>query len=53
MKVLTTVGTSSGMALRKLSTLLKTGLMIVGLLTMLFVVLAYGWNGEPPTVELS
>lgn len=40
------------MSLRAIPTLLKTGLMIVGLLTMLFVVFSYGWNGEPPKVEL-
>jgi len=40
------------MSIRAIPTLLKTGLMIVGLLTMLFVVFSYGWNGEPPTVDI-
>ncbi|MDG5778391.1 hypothetical protein VB773_04060 [Haloarculaceae archaeon H-GB2-1] len=40
------------MALRSLAKLVKAGLLGVGLLTVLFVVFSYGWNGEPPTVEL-
>ena len=40
------------MVLRTLGTLCKLGLMIVGLATLVFVFLSYGWNGEPPTVEL-
>jgi len=40
------------MALRTLGKLVKFGLMVVGLLTLLFVFVSYGWNGEPPTVEL-
>ncbi|CAI50004.1 uncharacterized protein NP_3826A [Natronomonas pharaonis DSM 2160] len=28
------------------------GLAIVGLAAVLFVVLAYGWDGEPPEVSL-
>ncbi len=40
------------MALRTLGKLCKFGLMVVGLLTLLFVFVSYGWNGEPPTVEL-
>lgn len=40
------------MALRTLGTLVKLGLMIVGLAALLFVFVSYGWNGEPPTVEL-
>jgi hypothetical protein len=40
------------MALRTLGKLVKFGLMVVGLLALLFVFVSYGWNGEPPTVEL-
>jgi hypothetical protein len=40
------------MVLRTLGKLVKLGLMILGLLTLGFVVFSYGWNGEPPTVEL-
>lgn len=40
------------MALRALGKLVKLGLMAVGLATLAFVVISYGWNGEPPTVEL-
>ena len=28
------------------------GLAIVGLLTVLFVLLSYGWDGQPPEVHL-
>jgi len=52
MKVLTTVPASSDMDLRTIPRLLKNGLMIVGIATLLFVVFSFGWNGEPPTVEL-
>ncbi|WP_256385569.1 hypothetical protein [Halorientalis sp. IM1011] len=38
--------------IRTLTKLLKLGLVGIGLLTVLFVVFSYGWNGEPPTVEL-
>jgi hypothetical protein len=37
---------------RTLGKLAKLGLMLVGLATLLFVFISYGWNGEPPTVEL-
>ncbi|MFC7134811.1 MULTISPECIES: hypothetical protein [Salinibaculum] len=40
------------MALRTLGRLLELGLALVGLFTIAFVVFSYGWNGEPPTVEL-
>jgi hypothetical protein len=40
------------MVLRSIAKLFKFGLLSVGLLTVLFVVAAYGWNGEPPSVEL-
>ncbi|WP_302081391.1 hypothetical protein [Salinibaculum rarum] len=40
------------MALRTLDKLVKFGLMVVGLFALLFVFVSYGWNGEPPTVEL-
>jgi hypothetical protein len=40
------------MALRALGKLAKLALMAVGLATLLFVVVSYGWNGNPPTVEL-
>ncbi len=36
-----------------LRSLLVYGLAIVGLATVLFVVVAYGWDGEPPEVKLS
>ena len=36
----------------KLGKLVKFGLMVVGLATLVFVFVSYGWNGEPPTVEL-
>ncbi|WP_299269482.1 hypothetical protein [Halorientalis sp.] len=39
--------------IRTLATLLKLGLVVIGLVTVLFVVFSYGWNGEPPTVELA
>jgi xanthine/uracil permease len=35
-----------------LGKLVKLALMTVGLATLLFVFVSYGWNGEPPTVEL-
>ncbi|MFB6184542.1 MAG: hypothetical protein ABEI96_08315 [Haloarculaceae archaeon] len=38
--------------LRSLAKLLKVGLLAVGLAAVVFVVVSYGWNGEPPTVEL-
>jgi hypothetical protein len=38
--------------LHTIAKLLKLGLLTIGLLTVLFVVFSYGWNGEPPTVEL-
>jgi hypothetical protein len=41
-----------GHVIRTLTKLLKLGLVGIGLLTVLFVVFSYGWNGEPPTVEL-
>jgi hypothetical protein len=40
------------MALRTLGKLAKLALMVVGLATLLFVFVSYGWNGDPPTVEL-
>jgi hypothetical protein len=43
---------SVDMALRRLGKLVKLGLILIGLLTVGFVVFSYGWNGEPPTVEL-
>jgi len=33
-------------------TLLLYGLAIVGLAVVLFVVFSYGWDGEPPEVNL-
>jgi hypothetical protein len=42
----------SNMALRTLGKLLELGLMLVGLAALVFVFVSYGWNGEPPTVEL-
>ncbi|WP_336003411.1 hypothetical protein [Halorientalis halophila] len=38
--------------LRTLTKLFGLGLAGIGLLTVLFVVFSYGWNGDPPTVEL-
>jgi len=38
--------------LHTLGKLAKLGLMTVGLATLVFVFLSYGWNGDPPTVEL-
>lgn len=29
------------------------GLAVIGLVTIAFVVLAYGWDGKPPTVRLA
>lgn len=40
------------MALRGLAKLLKASLLVIGLVTVLFVIVSYGWNGEPPTIEL-
>lgn len=40
------------MVLRGIANLLKASLIVIGLVTVLFVVFSYGWNGEPPTVEL-
>lgn len=40
------------MVLRGFAKLLKGILLVIGLVTVLFVVFSYGWNGEPPTVEL-
>lgn len=34
--------------LRKLTTLVLT---LIGLATVLFVVLSYGWDGEPPEIS--
>lgn len=34
--------------LRKLTT---AGLTLIGLATVLFVILSYGWDGEPPEVH--
>jgi hypothetical protein len=43
---------SAGMGVLKLlRNLLVYSLVIVGLLTIVFVVLSYGWDGEPPQVE--
>jgi len=36
-----------------LNTLFVYGLALVGLATILFVVVAYGWDGEPPEVSLT
>ncbi len=36
-----------------LSSLLVYGLALVGLATVLFVVVAYGWDGEPPEISLT
>ena len=41
------------MVLCTLGKLLKLGLALIGLFTVAFVVFSYGWNGEPPTVELA
>jgi hypothetical protein len=42
-----------GMGLLKLLwNLIVYSLVIVGLVTVAFVVLSYGWDGEPPRVEL-
>lgn len=41
------MGLASGIA-----KLVVYSLAIVGLLTVAFVVLAYGWDGEPPAVGL-
>ncbi|MFB6164712.1 MAG: hypothetical protein ABEJ31_06090 [Haloarculaceae archaeon] len=38
--------------IRTIAKLLKVGLLLVGLATIAFVVFSYGWNGEPPSVEL-
>lgn len=38
--------------LNLLKNLLVYSLVIVGLLTIAFVVLSYGWDGEPPRIEL-
>jgi hypothetical protein len=46
------VSSEVGTVIRTLTKLLKLGLVGIGLLTVLFVVFSYGWNGEPPTVEL-
>jgi hypothetical protein len=35
-----------------LGKLVKFGLIVVGLATLLFVFVSYGWNGDPPTVKL-
>jgi len=40
------------MVLWTIAKLFKAGLLSVGIATVLFVVFSYGWNGEPPTVEL-
>ncbi|GAD52879.1 hypothetical protein MBEHAL_1639 [Halarchaeum acidiphilum MH1-52-1] len=32
--------------------LLRTGSALVGVLAVAFVVLSYGWNGEPPALSL-
>ncbi|MBP2252227.1 hypothetical protein [Halarchaeum nitratireducens] len=32
--------------------LLRTGFALAGVLAVAFVVLSYGWNGEPPTLSL-
>lgn len=32
--------------------LLMYGLAIIGLLTVLFVVFSYGWDGNPPEVSI-
>ncbi len=36
-----------------LSTLFVYGLALVGLATVLFVIVAYGWDGEPPEISLT
>lgn len=36
-----------------LRTLIVYGLAVVGLVAVGFVVLAYGWDGKPPTVQLA
>lgn len=38
--------------LRTLTKLIALGLAVIGLSTVLFVVFSYGWNGEPPTVDV-
>ncbi|WP_268246009.1 hypothetical protein [Halarchaeum grantii] len=38
--------------LRTLWKLARTGFVLVGLLAVGFVVLSYGWNGEPPELSL-
>jgi len=38
--------------LRTLWKLSRTGLVLVGILAVAFVVLSYGWNGEPPDLSL-
>jgi len=32
--------------------LLRTGFALIGVLAVAFVVLSYGWNGEPPDLSL-
>lgn len=51
-KYLPPVADGPNMALYTLGKLLKLGLITVGLATLVFVFVSYGWNGEPPTVEL-
>lgn len=36
-----------------LRTLFVYGLAVVGLVTVAFVIAAYGWDGKPPTVKLT
>ena len=36
-----------------LRTLFVYGLAVLGLFTVAFVVVAYGWDGKPPTVRLA
>lgn len=38
--------------LRTLWKVVRTGFVTVGLLAVAFVVLSYGWNGEPPELSL-
>ena len=38
--------------LRIIRGLVLYGLALIGLATIVFVIVSYGWNGEPPTVSI-